>query len=653
MLMAHYDSVQISYGANDDGAGTSALLEVARALTAGSPPRNDVVFVFTDAEEACLCGAEAFVDRHPLAKDPAVVLNLEARGSSGPAVMFQTSIGNSGVVGVYGRVAPHPVGTSVAVEVYRLLSNDTDFTPVLAAGRFTGLNAAYIDGSSRYHSPQDTPANLDLASLQDHGANALALTREFGRVDLGPLMRPSAGDATYFPLPGNLLLRYPGWLVWPFALLALAAVVAFGWLARRRGLASVPRMAAGLGLALVPLIVAGAVAQGFWALLVAVRPGYADLIDPHHPLWFRLAAVALTLCVIFIWYSLSRRWVGTVALSIGALGLLAMLGMVFAALIPGGSYLVALPALVGAAAGIGGLLVERDLLKVAFVTAAGVVATLILTPAVTLFFPALGLALGAAPAFFTALLALALLPMFAIFSEAPFLFSQARFRFFPARFWPGGVALLLAVALTGVGLGVDRWRPNDPVPTHLMYALDEDTGTARWVSIESSPSDWTGHYVHDHADLGAAFPVLPSGRLSVGPAQTANLAAPTATVLSDTSADGRRTLRLRIAATRPVRLISFYGPVGEDRVLTATVEGREAPTRIDELHRFGIVFNGPPGGAVEATLVLKDTAPFALRVIDGSDGLSGLPGFDPRPPNVSSLGSHSADLVAVARTYTF
>ena len=36
-LMAHYDSVQISYGANDDGAGTSALLETARALSTGGP----------------------------------------------------------------------------------------------------------------------------------------------------------------------------------------------------------------------------------------------------------------------------------------------------------------------------------------------------------------------------------------------------------------------------------------------------------------------------------------------------------------------------------------------------------------------------------------------------------------------------------------
>ena len=63
-LFAHYDSVQVSYGGNDDGAGVATLLETARALTSGPRPRNDIVFVFTDAEEACLCGAEAFVNQH-------------------------------------------------------------------------------------------------------------------------------------------------------------------------------------------------------------------------------------------------------------------------------------------------------------------------------------------------------------------------------------------------------------------------------------------------------------------------------------------------------------------------------------------------------------------------------------------------------------
>jgi hypothetical protein len=132
-LVAHYDSVQVGPGGNDDGAGVSAILEIARALLAGPRPKNDVVLLLTDAEEACLCGAKAFVDQDPLARGGGVVLNLESRGSTGPAIMFETSAGNAGLISRY-ALARKPVGTSVAVEVYRRLPNDTDFTAFREAG---------------------------------------------------------------------------------------------------------------------------------------------------------------------------------------------------------------------------------------------------------------------------------------------------------------------------------------------------------------------------------------------------------------------------------------------------------------------------------------------------------------------------------------
>ena len=94
-LMAHHDSVETGPGAADDAAGVSALLESVRALTEGPQLRNDVVVVLTDAEEACLCGAEAFAASHPLASGGGVVLNFEARGTTGPPIMFETSLGNA------------------------------------------------------------------------------------------------------------------------------------------------------------------------------------------------------------------------------------------------------------------------------------------------------------------------------------------------------------------------------------------------------------------------------------------------------------------------------------------------------------------------------------------------------------------------------
>ncbi|GIJ68874.1 M20/M25/M40 family metallo-hydrolase [Virgisporangium ochraceum] len=645
IFVAHYDAVQVSYGANDDGAGVSTLLETARAMKAGPAPRNDVVFLFTDAEEVGMNGAEAFVNLHPLAGDRAVVVNVEARGSNGPAVMFETSRGNADLVDVFAGV-PHPVGSSVAVEIYRLLSNDTDFTPFLAHDRFTGLNSAYIDGSYTYHTPLDRPESMSRGSLQHHGDNTLALAKAFGRADLGPLMRPAGHDATYFPVPG-FLMRYPGWLVWPLAVLALVGVGALAFLARRRGLTSWPRAAAGFGLALVPLVVAALAAQALWTALVTLRPGYSDMIDPSRPGWFRLAVVALTGGVLFGWYALLRRRIGPVPLAIGGLGVLAVFGVLFAALIPGGSYLAALPALFGAAAGIGALYVRPALGKVAVLGAGAAAAVLVLVPMIFLFFPALGLGAAYASALFLTLLGLALVPVLDL-AWRPVGSPPHRLR----GAAPVVAALVLSLVFTTVGLAVDRWDARHPLPTHLMYALDHNTGTAQWVSLESSPGTWTARFVRDKADVGAAFPLLPAGKLAVGPAQPARIAAPEVTVLADVTTGSERRLKLRLAPRRPVRLLAIYGDKGNRRVVRAAVEGREISPYLTDRDRFGLQFHGVADDGFELDLTVSGAEPLRFRLIDGSDGLDGLPGFRQRPPNVGVAGTHSSELVAGAITVT-
>jgi hypothetical protein len=55
---------------------------------------------------------------------------------------------------------------------------------------------------------------------------------------------------------------------------------------------------------------------------------------------------------------------------------------------------------------------------------------------------------------------------------------------------------------------------------------------------------------------------------------------------------------------------------------------------------------------VTVTLVLDSPGPVTFRVMDGSDGLTGLPGFTPRPPGVGVQGSHTSELVLVAATVT-
>ena len=86
MLVSHYDSTTNSFGASDNGTAVATLLETARALKSSTPLKDDLIFLFTDGEEAGLLGAKAFVDEHPWAKDVRLVLNFDARGNSGSAM---------------------------------------------------------------------------------------------------------------------------------------------------------------------------------------------------------------------------------------------------------------------------------------------------------------------------------------------------------------------------------------------------------------------------------------------------------------------------------------------------------------------------------------------------------------------------------------
>lgn len=642
-LTAEHNSVATGPGAAADAAGVAAVLEAVRALTAGPPLRNDVVVVLSDAEESCSCGAEAFAAAHPLASDGGVVLNLEARGTTGPPIMLETSPGNAALAEAYAAAVPHRVASSFAVEVYRAMPNSTDFGVLMAAGGFTGMNTAVMDGTAGYRSAQDVPERLDRATLQALGDNALATALVLGNADLGALAGPADGDATYFPVLGELV-RYPGTLVWPLAAAALVAVGLLALVLHRRGGSSLRRTVTATLLATLPLGLAPLAAQGLWVLLGTVRPGYAELADPWQPGWFRLATVALLAAVALGWYALLRRRVGPAPLAVGALVWLAVLGAVAAAVAPGGSYLAVWPALAGALAGLVTAATSSRLLRVLAALLGGAVAVVVLAPTVVLFFPALGLSTAAAPAALATLLVLALLPALELLFP-----DEAERRPWASATVPAA-ALAVAVACTGVGLSVDRFDAAHPVPSRLAYALDADTGRASWVSTERSPGDWTAGFVGTRAELPVDLPYL-AGRVWSGRAQPADLAAAEVGTISDDVLGSRRELSVRVTPRRPgVRVLVLDLQVEGGTLVAARVAGRAVPDAELGKDRAWIAFSAPPEGGLPASFSIEGGGAVDLRVIDVSDGLTGLPGYEPRPDGVAAAGSQSSDVVLVSRT---
>src|SRR5688500_450177 len=183
MLAAHRDSVPTGPGATADAAGVAGLLETLRALKGDAPLKNDLLLLVTDGEELGLIGAQAFALRHPWMKDVGLVLNFEGRGAGGPSMMFETSDQNGLLVRELAGSAPHVVANSLMYAVYQRLPNDTDMTVFKEAGA-AGLNFAYADRITHYHTRLDSADELDERSLQHHGSYALALARRFGQLDL-------------------------------------------------------------------------------------------------------------------------------------------------------------------------------------------------------------------------------------------------------------------------------------------------------------------------------------------------------------------------------------------------------------------------------------------------------------------------------------
>ncbi len=641
LLSAHYDSAAMGPGVSDDGAAIAAMLEVGRLISADGGLRNNLVLLFTDGEEDGLLGAEAFVREHPLAREGGVVLNWEARGVSGPSLMFETSSGNEELVSLFTDAVPDPRGDSSMVEIYRKLPNDTDFSELSGAG-FIGLNFAYIEESSYYHTAGDSLANLDRRSLQHHGENMLSLTRTLGAADL-PTLR-SDQDATYFRL-GALTITYSNALVWPLSALAVGLVAALAVLARRRRSASAPRMTLAVLSAALPLAASIVLGQALWSLLVTLRPGY-ELMGGllHRPQLYQAALAALAATGLLVWYLLLRDRLGPAALSIGALTWPAALGVVCAAVAPGASFLFALPTVFAASGALLALLPVRWAWWPAACLVLGLSASAVLLPVMTHnLFNGIGLAFGGAPAVCLTLFGFMLLPAAELLLPAQAIRNRA------AIAAPSIVATL-AIISVGAGLITDAADAQHPRRSHLAYVLDADTGLAHWVSGERHPTAWTREHVTGH-DISSLPPGYARGPLWTGRAEPITVEGPrlevrhrdrdTVTMHVDSP---RSATSLTLRVDHPIDLASASAPGGTP--VTVAVTGVRANTWPGEIR-----FRDLPPEGVDITVRTPGAHRIRVTVIDETRDITDAPGFRPRPEHTVASTREDGDLIAVARTY--
>lgn len=648
LLASHYDSAPMSYGAGDDGSAVAAMLETVRALRASPPLKNDVIFLFTDGEEAGLLGAKAFVGEHPWFRDAGLVLNFEARGHRGPSIMFETGPQNGRLIEEFAAAAPRPFANSFAYEVYRRLPNDTDFTVFKRAG-VPGLNFAFIEGVTHYHTPLDNYANTSESSVQHHGSYALALARHFGNLSLDG---PRRASSVYFDLFGRTLVNYSaGWAV----LFTIAGAALFGVavaLGFRRGLLSLPKILLAFLVFLLSIAAAALVVTAVGWLVMRLHAGYQSMAAgvPYNGRLYILSFVALAVATTLTLLNLSGRRIGKSDMAIGALAWWLILAVVTTLYAQGLSYLFTWPLLLSLAGLCYELYARREeggaTGPLVVHTLGAVVGAVLLTQAIYQISVAFPLMMAGVVAVFVALTVGVLTPYLNALTDS----SRRAITLVSLA---AAACLLAAGSLTS---GFDGARPR---PNSIFYGLNADSGKAVWASGDNGPDAWTSQFLKGGTERGPLPDFLPlaSIRFLHGEAPAAPLPAPELTLVGEEASEGARTLRLRVASTRQAPVISLYVDGGAV-IRAVSINGRlvNAPPEPPDAGRpWALRYFAPPAEGFELSLEVNPARPLNIKAVDQTYE---LPQFQAAPyrarPEAMTAGPQSfSNSTFVARSFTF
>jgi hypothetical protein len=574
LAAAHYDSVPAAPGASDDGLGLSVWLEVARMLSKERLQRR-VIFLFSDGEEPALLGAYAFAQRDPLMASVESLVNLEARGSRGPAIFFESNQPNADAAAAF-SAAPRPIANSVMADVYRLLSNSTDVTALTRDG-LDVLNIALLDGLEDYHTPQDTIASQDLRSVQHMGDLALAVTRRLASAPDADVAAPMV----YTDIASRAVVVAPSWL--GQAALAFSALVALFAFVRAAG---APRWRAALA-PLVGVTLAGVLAFAAGFGLSALRGGEAYAFahpEPTRAWCVLLALLSLVLALMALRAAKAPQQIGAAAMF-----WFASIGGAASIFVSGISILFALPVLVYAIAWLISLLWKPAAPIGAW--AAALLVLLIWAPLLYLVELALGFDL---PFVFAILVALAALPWIGPLAQ---IHAGARWRAVAVAL---GAAALAAIALSAVTPATSAERPRS---LNISYFLNTTDNQARVIAGSAErplPRALRGPF--------EAQQILPGDRTLTwaAAAPVEPIAAPTLQDISVSEENGERIVRGRLIMNGAYRALIRI-PVDASPLRTSVngAEARFADTDANDAEYMSLACQGRACDGADVSIALS------------------------------------------------
>ncbi|MDA8685732.1 M28 family peptidase [Robiginitalea sp.] len=646
LLLSHYDSSpHASYGASDAGSGVAVILEGIHAYLSGQEsPQNDIIILFSDAEELGLNGADLFVREHPWAKNIGLALNFEARGSGGPGYMLiETNGGNANLIEAFTAAKPnYPVANSLAYSIYKMLPNDTDLTVFREVGNIPGFNFAFIDDHFDYHTALDTYDRLDRNTLAHQGSYLMPLLTYFSKADLSQL--DTAVDEVYFNLPFLGLMHYPNSWIWPmFLLVVLLFTVILGFGIHKRKI-SIRGILMGFIPLLLVLLMNGVLGYFAWPVLTELYPQYSDVLHgfTYNGYLYITAFAALAAGNCFLVYSFGKKVQISDAL-VGPILIWLLLCGLLNTYLPGAAFFI-LPVLtLIAALGIRIYDPRPNTLLFTFMT---IPALWIFAPFVKMFPVGLGLKL---------LISSTLLTTLIFFLILGTVLSYPNRKNFAVLGWIIGLALL------GMAHYTSNFNSERPKPSSLVYILDSDSQSARWASYDAVLTPWNEPFVTvQEMNSASNDALILSSKYATGfsksaPAPIKELPAPITEVIKDTIYGEARHVALNINPQRPINRLEVF--TNDTPIIQAKINGialSEFYLAYRQRNKL-ITHYVSANDATTLELVFPKSESLTLTLVEASNDLLSHPEFNvpKRPDTEIPMPFVLNDAIVILKTVRF
>lgn len=548
LLLSHYDSRgHSSYGASDAASGVATILEGVRTfLKQQKTPKNDIIILFSDAEELGLNGARLFAENHPLIKNIGLILNFEARGSGGPAYMLiETNKGNSALIKNFVAANPqYPVGNSLAYSIYKMLPNDTDLTVFREEADIEGFNFAFIDDHFDYHTALDTYNRLDRNTLKHQGSYLMPLLDYFSNNTLNQLK--STEDYVYFNVPVFKLVAYPYTWIFPMLIVAVLVFVLLLVYGIKQNIINISEVGKGFMAFIISIVICGVIGYFSWKILKIVYPQYQDILHgfPYNGHTYIAVFVFLSIAICFWVYK-------KITIAHPANGIIApvffwlVICFMAAIYLKGASFFI-IP-VYGTLASLLVVINQKkpNLLLLVFLS---IPALWIVSPFIQMFPVGLGLKLMVSVTVMVVLL-------FGLLTPA--------LLFYKSKKMLGFLSFLMALLFFGKAHFQSGFSADTPKPNSLLYVLNTDNNTAQWVTYDTFLDDWTLQFIDPEKNKQTTPNTTLSSKYSTGFSYAATAPAkhikpPLIEKYTDTVINNKRILEFCITPQRKVHQLELF-----------------------------------------------------------------------------------------------